>query len=187
LSRQQSRRRGDLLEMRREEGAEPMIVFGIDPGPTRTAVVGVQFTPPQIQQPTIFVTLLEPNEFVRGWLWSLERPAFYALEQVAMGGMIAGAEVFETCYWSGRFAEAILGGHEDDGAIFRRIPRTAIKHHLCGNTRSKDANVRQAIIDRYGPGKDTAIGKKKQPGPLYGLKADLWAALAVALTCIDQR
>jgi hypothetical protein len=34
--------------------------------------------------------------------------------------------------------------------------------------------------------KDRAIGKKKSPGPLYGIKGDQWAALAVAL-CLGDR
>jgi hypothetical protein len=47
--------------------------------------------------------------------------------------------------------------------------------------KAKDANIRQALIDIYG-GNDKAIGNKKTPGPLYGIKGDLWAALAVAVT-----
>ena len=31
-------------------------------------------------------------------------------------------------------------------------------------------------------GKDKAIGSKREPGPLYGFKADLWSALALAVT-----
>jgi len=53
--------------------------------------------------------------------------------------------------------------------------------------RAKDANIRQALIDRYGPGKDKAIGQKKTPGPLYGFKSHEWAALAVAVTWMDQQ
>jgi hypothetical protein len=48
--------------------------------------------------------------------------------------------------------------------------------------RATDANIRASLIDRYGPGKDSAIGSKRSPGPLYGLKGDEWSALAVALT-----
>ena len=52
---------------------------------------------------------------------------------------------------------------------------------LCNSMRAKDANVRQAILDRFG-GKAAAIGRKRQPGPLYGIAGDLWAALAVGIT-----
>jgi hypothetical protein len=55
--------------------------------------------------------------------------------------------------------------------------------HLCGNARAKDANVRQALLDLYGDGtRQTACGVKSKPGPLYGIKKDEWAALAVGLT-----
>jgi hypothetical protein len=49
---------------------------------------------------------------------------------------------------------------------------------------AKDANIRQAILDRFG-GKEKAIGKKANPGPLYGVKSHLWSALAVALYISD--
>lgn len=97
------------------------------------------------------------------------------IEQVAAMGMAVGEEVFETVFWSGRFSQAW-------GRPFHRVKRHAVKMHLCGNTRAKDGNIRQAIIDRYGPGKDIAIGTKKAPGPLYGVSNDVWQALALAIT-----
>jgi hypothetical protein len=42
--------------------------------------------------------------------------------------------------------------------------------------RAKDANIRQALIDRFG-----AVGTKKMPGPLFGVSSHYWAALAVAV------
>jgi len=56
--------------------------------------------------------------------------------------------------------------------------------HICGSARAKDQNIRQALIDRYG-GKETAIGKKQNPGPLYGIKADEWQALGLAITFLE--
>jgi hypothetical protein len=100
------------------------------------------------------------------------------IEKIASYGMAVGAEVFETCYWSGRFAQAIGPGITD------RIPRLEVKLHLCRDSKARDANVRQAIIDRFG-GKEKAIGKKATPGPLFGVSGDCWSALAVALTWFD--
>ena len=65
------------------------------------------------------------------------------------------------------------------------IYRKDVKLHLCGSPRAKDSNIRQALIDRFGPGKEKAIGLKKTPGPLYGVKSHVWAALAVAVTHLD--
>ncbi len=101
-----------------------------------------------------------------------------AIEMIASYGMAVGREVFDTCVWIGRFWEAWSrhGGH------VRLIYRKDVKLHHCQTTRANDANIRAALIDRFGPGKIAAIGTKKAPGPLYGIKGDEWAALAVALT-----
>jgi hypothetical protein len=98
---------------------------------------------------------------------------------VACYGMSVGAEVFETCVWIGRFIEAW-------GRTWTKIYRKEVVTHLCGSARAKDSNVRQRIIDIYG-GKDKAIGKKANPGPLYGLSGDMWQALGVAITYADGR
>jgi hypothetical protein len=100
------------------------------------------------------------------------------IEQVASFGMAVGAEVFETVFWSGRFAQAWI----DAGGEFDRLKRMDVKMHLCGHPRAKDANIRQALIDLFGPGKELAVGTKKKPGPLYGVSNDVWSALAVAVT-----
>jgi hypothetical protein len=43
------------------------------------------------------------------------------------------------------------------------------------------------MIDRFGPGKEKAIGRKATPGPLYGVKKDIWSALAIACYHLDTR
>ena len=100
-----------------------------------------------------------------------------AIEKVESFGMAVGAEVFETVFWSGCFAEA---AHQ---LKLERISRRAVKLNLCGSARAKDPNIRQALIDRYG-GPDS-IGKKAAPGPLFGISKDVWSALAVAVTAAD--
>ena len=104
-----------------------------------------------------------------------------AIEMVASYGMAVGKSVFETCVWTGRFIEAFSGPHT-------KIYRKDVKIHLCQSMKAKDANIRQAIIDRYpetGGGRIPQIGTKKQPGPLYGVSNDIWAALAVGLYFTD--
>jgi len=98
------------------------------------------------------------------------------IEMVASYGMPVGREVFETCVWIGRFQQAWR-----DPNTVELIYRRDVKLHLCGSSRAKDANIRQALIDRLGP-----IGTKKDPGPLYGVKSHAWAALAVAVTAFDK-
>ncbi len=101
------------------------------------------------------------------------------IEMIASYGMPVGAEVFETCVWIGRFMEAFGPDRAE------RLTRNVVKNHLCHSSKANDGNIRQALIDRFG-GKDTAIGCKKSPGPLYGVSGDVWAALAVAVTWSDQ-
>lgn len=111
-----------------------------------------------------------------------------AIEMVASYGMPVGAEVFETCVWAGRFierwlTEPLAGGYHRGQP--HRIFRREVKRHLCYDSRAADKNIRQALIDRYGPGKEKAIGLKASPGPLYGLTGDCWAALGVAVTAAE--
>jgi hypothetical protein len=122
------------------------------------------------------------NEELRGELAASSGMIFdrCVIEQIASYGMAVGAEVFETCVWTGRFIEVATP------AKCERITRLDVKMHLCHDSRAKDSNIRHAIVDRFG-GNDRAIGKKKSPGPLFGISGDCWSALAVALTWMDGR
>lgn len=157
-----------------------MILVAIDPGPTESAYVLYNG-----DRPTRFGKVL--NEELLAWLRSWDHnsgPFLYAdhlaIEMIASYGMAVGREVFETCVWIGKYLEA--AGRAESTLVYRRD----VKLHLCGQARAKDSNVRQALIDRYG-GKDKAIGKKATPGPLYGVSADVWQALAVAVTWSDRQ
>lgn len=121
-----------------------------------------------------------PNETMRGILKSpVVTFDAVVIEQIAAMGMAVGAEVFETCVWSGRFIERAV----ERQVPWHRLKRNEIKIHLCGSMRAKDPNIRQALIDRFGG--SAAIGKKKTPGPLFGVSNDVWSALAVAMTWAD--
>jgi hypothetical protein len=147
-------------------------ILAIDPGPTMSAWVeyrrGLPVAFGKEANPAVLLVIGRSDS------------RRFAIESVASYGMAVGAEVFETCVWSGRFIQqwAIFGDHSRPIRVYRKD----VTLHLCGSARAKDKNVRQALIDRYGPGKDKAIGRKASPGPLYGISADVWAALAVAVT-----
>jgi hypothetical protein len=154
-------------------------VLAIDPGYELTAWVVYDATTHRIID-----FGREPNgEFLArlrsGW-WRTARPA---IEMIASYGMPVGREVFETCVWIGRFAEALDISPADLAAHL--VYRQAVKLHLCKSAKANDATIRAALIDRFGPTKERAIGTKKAPGPLYGIKADVWAALAVAVTSAE--
>lgn len=154
-------------------------VFAVDPGYERSALV--IFDGERVLEAC---TLENVDLLVRLRGRLATHADVLVIEQIAAMGMTVGAEVFETCFWSGQFAEAWAGRQCD--MAWDRVKRHAVKTHLCGNQRAKDANIRQALIDRFGPGKDRAIGTKKAPGPLYGIHGDEWAALAVAVTWWDR-
>jgi len=96
------------------------------------------------------------------------------IEQIRCYGMPIGATTLDTVFWSGRFWEAWKGEKY-------LMPRLEVKKHICHNGSAKDSNIRHALIDRFGE-----PGRKKEPGLLYGVKKDIWAALAIAVTWIDQ-
>jgi hypothetical protein len=157
-------------------------LLAIDPGNEQSAVV-VYDTATRL--PVWWAK--EPNEQIRGWLDETTADLM-AIEMVASYGMAVGATVFETCVWAGRFIErwmVDLGSRRGRDHAPVRVYRRDVKLHLCGSPRAKDANIRQALIDRYGPSKARAVGLKASPGPLYGIKADCWSALAVAITAVE--
>ena len=154
-----------------------MTVLAIDPGNEFSAYVVYRDSDP-----------VNFGKVANQWLMSriiervsLQAPGEIAIEMIASYGMPVGREIFETCVWIGRFLQA-WGWDRPFSFVYRRD----VKLHLCGSSRAKDGNVRAALLDRYG-GKATAVGNKKSPGPLYGVSADVWSALAVAVTYSDTQ
>ena len=148
-------------------------ILAIDPGKEHSAYVELLGERP-------FGAKVDNEELVKALRdrdrWSPDTDL--VVEMIASYGMPVGREVFETCVWIGRFVQAWRGRHS---FVYRRD----VKLHLCGQARAKDGNVRQALIDKYG-GKAKAVGTKKQPGPLYGFRADMWQALALAITAREH-
>lgn len=151
------------------------IIYAIDPGPEKSALCHC-FAGGQM---VVTETLVNRDLllFLRG-ANVLENAPLLAVEMIASYGMPVGREVFETCVWIGRFVEAWKGR-------YRLVYRREVKMHICESPKANDAAIRQALIDRFGPGKERAIGTKKAPGPLFGIKKDEWAALGVALTALE--
>lgn len=158
----------------------PPRLFAIDPGPTESAWLELAD-----QRPVAFGK--EPNAVVLDRI-SDTLATILAVEQVQSYGMAVGQDVFSTTTWSGRFAQRWLDERElpADSESVVWVPRKAVTMHLCHSRSAGDPNVRQALIDRYGPGKSVAIGLKANPGPLHGVSGDVWAALGVAVTASDK-
>lgn len=100
---------------------------------------------------------------------------FVAIEMICSYGMPAGASLFDTCVFIGELRrQAHYNAHAPTITL---IPRIQVKSHLCHSGKAKDANIRAALLDLFGP-----QGTKKSPGPTYGISADVWSALAIAET-----
>lgn len=113
---------------------------------------------------------------IRRRMWREDMPECAVIEQIKSYGMAVGEEIFETCVWTGRFMEACGPDAVD------RLPRLEVKLHLCHDSRARDANIRAALIDRFG-GPDSI----RKHGRLYKVHGDVWAALAVAVTWWDRQ
>ena len=142
-------------------------VLAIDPGSTQSAWLHFDGAMPGAFGITA-------NDVLVRALRSGGLPDVVVIEKVESYGMAVGAEVFDTVFWAGRFAEAA------ERVQVVMLPRRAVKLALCGDSRAKDANIRQALIDRFGG--PAAVGRKAAPGPLYGISRDVWSALAIAVT-----
>lgn len=156
-----------------------MIVLAIDPGTERSALVGYDGTRVLHAETQLNDAVIDRLKIYAGPTSSV-----LVLEDIQSYGMAVGVETFRTVFWSGRFAQAWIMRTPD--AQYALLGRREIKQHLCYSARATDANIRQAIYDRFGPGKEKAVGTKKAPGPLYGVVGHEMAALAVALTWWDQ-
>ncbi len=150
-----------------------MIIFAIDPGPTQSAWViwdGEKIIAKEISQNDRLLEICSNGLSTH----------IMAIEQIMSYGMSVSTSIFDTVFWTGRFCEAWnnAGGH------WSRVPRMAVKMHLCNSSRAKDGNIRQALIDRFEPG----LKPKQRPkGILKGLKADIWAAFALAVYYHDAQ
>ena len=152
-----------------EHGEERLILLSCDPGNIQSAFCLYNTVK---KLPIEFCTLQNDEVLL---ISAFRRAKAFVIEKVACYGMPVGETVFETVYWSGRFAEQ-WDTDWTSANSFARITRQEVKLHLCGQARAKDANVRQALIDRFGE-----KGTVKNKGVLYGIKADEWQALAVAV------
>lgn len=142
-------------------------IAAIDPGPARSAMVIWDGAVIRARE------LLPSDELVAVLPTLATGCDAVAIEVLQCFGMAVGAETFETAYIIGRLMER-------SPLPVQRVRRSDVKMHHCHSTRARDSNIRQALIDRFGP-----PGTKRSPGLLYGLKADLWSAMAIAAYAHD--
>lgn len=158
-----------------------MKILAIDPGNTQSAYVVMDadtFRPLEFGK----VGNLELLDKLAAEIMPCDR---YVIERVASYGMPVGREVFDTCEWIGRFAQALYDLY---GTQVEYVFRSDEKLAICHSSRAGDANIRRALIDRFAT-HDLKNGKgtKKNPDWFYGFAADIWAAYSVGVTWIDMQ
>lgn len=142
------------------------MILAIDPGTKESAYCLIDRT---TYKPIRFGIV--NNDQLMTMLWRTDA----VIEMFSSYGMRVGKEVFETCVWIGRFIEKI--GAENITLLYRQD----VKLNLCKSVRSTDADVRMALMDRFG-----VKGTKKDPGWFYGFKDDVWSAYAIGVTYLDE-
>lgn len=146
--------------------------IGIDPGPTKSALVYLNGNNVR--------GCIEPNHVVLSALEIVTREDhLLAIESPEPFGKRVGWDIFETIYWTGRFYQAF-----PFKAV--RYGRGHIKTAITGRRSAKDSDIRSAMISRFGGSERVAIGNAKAPGPLYGIVRDMWQGLAVAILFRDE-
>ena len=154
-----------------------MILLAVDPGNVITGYVLLD-----AESEVVMEAGEATNEAFRDRLRTgrdhVKHGARLVLEQISNYGKMPGRTTFDTCTWSGVFAEA---WERTTGQKAEWMPRTDVKEHLCRKRNAGDKHVRAALIARLGPQGTTA-----NPGPLYGVTGHKLAALGVAVTYADQ-
>ena len=130
---------------------EPLSCWALDPGSEKSAVV--------VYNGRVLDYFIMANEpLVRRFTQTPVNHNVLVIEQVVNYGKTVGQTVFDTVFWSGRFAQAWQGP-------FVMRPRRVVKKYLRAKN---DSGVRAALIERFG----------EPPG----LTADMWQALGLAVT-----
>ena len=147
-------------------------IFAIDPGNTESGYAVIEM--PRFK--LLEFGKLENQYLLNNAFFIARKSDHFAIEMVASYGMPVGKDVFETCVWIGRFIQAV-------GMDYHFVYRKDEKLCLCHDSRAKDSNIRQALIDRYAKFDfKNGKGTKKKPDTFYGVSKDVWQAIAVAVT-----
>lgn len=155
-------------------------LLAIDPGTTESGICYIDML---TYEPTGFAKIGNYVLLARIENHMLPWPEHMAIEMIASYGMPVGKEVFDTCVWIGRFIEAASGTSTHIEYVYRQEEKLTI----CHSNKAGDANIRQALVDRFAPGvPNYGKGTKKEPGWFYGFSKDVWQSYAVGVTYIDK-
>lgn len=162
-----------------------MNVFAIDPGNEQSAwcIMNDQYELVEFGKDSNNLVMKKLKDKLDIYIEFVPYIDYVVLERVASYGMPVGREVFETCEWIGRYAQ-----EAEKITFVDYIYRRDEKLYLCFDSKAKDSNIRAALIERFAKHDfKNGRGTKANPDYFYGVKADIWAAIAVAVTYLDMR
>lgn len=111
------------------------------------------------------------NEIVREFVRAKNYDVL-VMENITPQGRI-GYTTIDTIRWLGKYEQVAT----DIGTPYVYFSRPFIKKHLTGKVnKTKDSHIRQAVIDKIYP-----QYTRKDPGPLKGVTADAWSAVAIGI------
>lgn len=168
---------------------EGYYILGIDPSNVHSAYTVLEL--PSLK-PVEFGFLPEDEmlQFIENATYNY-RHVYLAVEGVQNLGMIVGQTVFDTCVLVGRILEhakltPIVNQGQAPFRDIRLIYRKQEKMNLCGTMRSKDKDIKEALVKRFAPDvPNSGKGSKKVQGWFYGVSKDIWSAIAVGVTYHD--
>lgn len=169
-----------------------MKVLAIDPGNTKSAYVlmdgykPLEFGILENEELRLKMSTMSVTESLMAYGVPEDEMEKYhvhtAIEMVASYGMPVGSEVFDTCVWIGKFWEC--APRRDVTLIYRMEEKMA----LCHDSKAKDSNIRQALVDRFAEhDRKSGKGTKANPDWFYGFGKDVWSAYAVGVTFLDKK
>lgn len=150
------------------------ILVGIDPGPATSGLVVYLLGPSG------------PGRVVRAYA---SADIVQVRSEISLASEVDGEVVVE-CTQAGPPSTAVVKTTEIVGRILERCEVAGIPCHPyyrrevlqalgCARKGNKDSLVRLAMIELHGGDRRTAIGTKRQPGPLYGVTSHAWQALGL--------
>lgn len=155
-----------------------MIVLGIDPGPEHCGVAVYNTEARRVLRAAQGVTVPEAGNLagsyaVGGGLVAIERVQSYGLARASL------LRTSESVGWLHcRVVRA--------GGVALLLYRRDVLRVLDVSGKGNRYSLERRLIEMHGGSRSAAVGKKKAPGPLYGVAGNAWAALAVAVAAAEE-
>ena len=147
-----------------------MLIIGVDPGPLKSGICGwngyAPFYPNYDLNDVIFTDVNSLHLDQEKLILAVEKPVCQRY---------SGSSVSETAVQAGIF----IGIWKPKD--YHLITRSKIRWHIGKVKKTNDSVIRRKLIERIHPD----YNLHHNPGPLIGITADIWQALAVAVTCFD--